>query len=89
MNINVSLIIMLVAYVFGSITKIFITKIPNKFIPLQNVVIGLLSALVCFFMKLEPNIGEAIVVCLMSTMGAGGVADLIKNLKNNNSEDVG
>ena len=40
---------MLVAYVFGAITKIFIENVPNKFIPIQNVVIGILSGGCMFF----------------------------------------
>ncbi len=86
MNINITLIIGLVAYVFGAITKIFIAQIPSKFIPLQNVLIALVSALICFFSKLEPNFLSAIVTCLMATMSAGGVADLVKIIKKPASE---
>ena len=78
MEITYVVIIALVAYVFGAITKTFIDEIPNRFIPLQNVVIGLISALICYFTKLEPNFLQAIVLCLMATMGAGGIADLTK-----------
>lgn len=92
MNPNITMIITLVAYILGSITKAFIKKIPNRFIPLQNVIIGVISALICYFSKIEVNILNAFVVCLMATMGAGGIADLIKNLKNetlNNESDSG
>ena len=78
MEITYVVIITLVAYVLGSITKIFITTIPNKYIPLQNVIIGIISALICYFTKIETNLLQAIVLCLMATMGAGGIADLIK-----------
>lgn len=78
MEITYIVIITLVAYVLGSITKIFIEKIPNKFIPLQNVFVGLTSALICYFTKIETNLLQAIVLCLMATMGAGGIADLLK-----------
>lgn len=78
MEITYVIIITLVAYVLGSITKIFIDKIPNKYIPLQNVLIGLISAFICYFTKLETNLLQAIVLCLMATMGAGGIADLVK-----------
>ena len=78
MEITYVVIIAIVAYVFGAITKTFINEIPNRFIPLQNVVIGLISALICYFTKLEPNFLQAIVLCLMATMGAGGIADLTK-----------
>ena len=90
MNLNVTVIITLVAYVFGAITKVFVNKVPNKYIPLQNVAIGLLSALICFIFHLEPNFLEAVVVCLMATMSAGGISDLIKlkdTLKNGTQDD--
>lgn len=78
MEITYVVIITLVAYVLGSITKIFIDKIPNKYIPLQNVLIGLVSAFICYFTRVETNLLQAIVLCLVATMGAGGIADLVK-----------
>ena len=59
-------------------TKLFIDTIPNKYIPLQNVLIGLISAVICYLTKIETNLLQAIVLCLMATMGAGGIADLVK-----------
>jgi hypothetical protein len=78
MEVTYIVVITIVAYILGSITKIFIEKIPNKYIPLQNVFVGLTSALICYFMKIETNLLQAITLCLMATMGAGGIADLIK-----------
>lgn len=78
MEITYVVIITLVAYVLGSITKLFIATIPNKYIPLQNVIIGIISALICYFAKIETNLLQSIVLCLMATMGAGGIADLTK-----------
>lgn len=78
MEITYVVIITIVAYVLGAITKTFVSKIPNKYIPLQNVVIGLVSALICYFTKIETNFLQAFVLCLMATMGAGGIADLTK-----------
>ena len=81
MEITYVIIIAIIAYICGSITKIFIDEIPNKFIPIQNVIIGIISAIICYFTGIEPNLLQAIVLCLVATMGAGGVADLI-NIKN-------
>lgn len=75
------IVIAIIAYIFGAITKIFVDSIPNKYIPIQNVAIGIISALVCYFTKIEPNLLQAIVLCIVATMGAGGIADLI-NIKN-------
>ena len=83
MEITYVIIIAIIAYICGAITKIFIDEIPNKYIPIQNVVIGVISAIICYFTGIEPNLLQAIVLCLVATMGAGGVADLI-NIKNKN-----
>lgn len=84
MEVTYIVVITIVAYILGSITKIFIEKIPNKYIPLQNVFVGLTSALICYFTKIETNLLQAITLCLMATMGAGGIADLIKIGKGEN-----
>lgn len=81
MEITYVVIIAIIAYVFGAITKIFIDSIPNKFIPIQNVVIGIIAGLICYFTKIESNLLQSLVLCIVATMGAGGVADLI-NIKN-------
>ena len=81
MEITYVVIIAIIAYIFGAITKIFIDTIPNKYIPIQNVIIGLISALICYFTGIEPNLLQSIVLCIVACMGAGGIADLI-NIKN-------
>ena len=81
MEITYVIIIAIIAYICGAITKIFIDEIPNKYIPIQNVAIGVISAIICYFTGIEPNLLQAIVLCLVATWGAGGVADLI-NIKN-------
>lgn len=89
MTISLSVVIMLVAYIFGAITKIFINKLPNNFIPIQNVVIGIISGIICFFLKLDDNLLNSILVGLMSTMSAGGIADLIEVKKTKDNETKG
>ena len=78
MEINCIVIVTLVAYTFGAINKLFIPIIPNKYIPIQNVIIGFVSALICYFIEIESNLFSAIIVCLTATMGAGGISDLIQ-----------
>ena len=80
MEITYVIIIAIIAYIFGAITKIFIDSIPNKYIPIQNVLIGLISAIICYFTGIESDLLQAIVLCIVATMGAGGIADLI-NIK--------
>ena len=81
MEITYVIIIAIIAYIFGAITKVFIDEIPNKYIPIQNVLIGIISAVICYFAGIEPNLSQALVLCIVACMGAGGVADLI-NIKN-------
>lgn len=81
MNITYAVIITIVAYICGAITKMFIEQIPKKYIPIQNVLIGVASGLICYFTKIEPNLLNSLVLCLLATMGAGGIYDLI-NIKN-------
>lgn len=81
MEITYVIIIAVVAYILGAITKIFIDTVPNKYIPIQNVVVGIISALICYFTKIEPNLLQAFVLCLVATMGAGGIADLYNTIK--------
>ena len=81
MEITYVVIIAIIAYIFGAITKIFIDTIPNRYIPIQNVIIGLISALICYFTGIETNLLQSIVLCIVACMGAGGIADLI-NIKN-------
>lgn len=81
MEITYIIIVSLVAFICGAITKCFVEEIPNKFIPLQNAIIGIASALICYFCNIETNLLQAFVVCLIATMGAGGIADLTKLIK--------
>ena len=81
MIISYIVIVALVAYICGAITKCFIKEIPNRFIPIQNVAIGTISGLICYFCKIETNLLQSLVVCLLATMGAGGIADLTKLIK--------
>ncbi len=81
MNITIPLIVPTVAYTSGAITKIFIKKLPNRYIPIQNVIIGIISAIICVSSNLENNFLNALVLCIISTMGAGGLSDLASKNK--------
>lgn len=81
MEITYVIIIGIVTYILGAITKLFIDKIPNKYIPIQNVVVGIIAGLICYFTNVETNLLQALVLCLTASMGAGGVADLNQTKK--------
>ena len=89
MTITLSVVIMLVAYIFGAITKIFIDKLPNKYIPIQNVIIGIISGIICFYLNIDNNLLNSILIGIMSTMSAGGIAELIEVKKTNDNEIKG
>ena len=86
MEVTYLIVIALVTYVLGSITKLKIDKIPNKFIPIQNVIIGVVSAVICIVWKIEPDPMQAVILCLLATTGAGGIADLTN--KNNYKKEA-
>lgn len=77
MEITVALVVMAVTLIAGEITKL--TAIPNKYIPLQNIIIAIISSIVCIIFKVE-NMGalETILTCIFASMSAGGIADMIK-----------
>ena len=62
MKITYIIIVGLVAYILGAITKVFIDTVPNKYIPIQNVIVGLISAFICYFCDVETNLLQSIVL---------------------------
>ena len=74
-------IVMLITLILGTITKAFIEEIPSKYIPIQNFIIGAVSAFICYRCNIEPNLLQAIVLCIFAAMGAGGSYDLAKTIK--------
>lgn len=86
MEITYVVIVAVVTYALGAITKTFVKTVPNKYIPLQNLVIGIISAVVCIYTKVEVNGMQAFILCIISASGAGGVHDLLN--KNNYKIDI-
>ena len=81
MEITVALVVMAITLLSGEITKL--TTIPNKYIPLQNIIIAILSSVVCLIFKVEElSVLETILTCIFASMSAGGIADIKKITKN-------
>lgn len=77
MEITVALIITAITLVLGEITKL--TNIDNKWIPLQNIIIAIISSIVCIAFKVQDmSVLETVLTCIFGTMSAGGLADLQK-----------
>lgn len=77
MEITVAIVVMALTLVAGEITKL--TSVPNKYIPLQNIIIAILSSIVCIIFKVEGmEVLETIITCVFATMSAGGISDIRK-----------
>lgn len=50
MEITYAVIVAIVTLMAGAITKAFVEAIPDKFIPLQNLLIGIISAILCIIL---------------------------------------
>ncbi len=83
MSASYVIIIAIVTYVLGTLVKLKWDNLPHKYIPIQNVLIAFISALICFFSKIEGNLLQSFILCFTATMGAGGTHDLIKVLTGN------
>lgn len=77
MEITVPSIITFVTLIMGMISKKF-NIMNSKHIPFQNVLIGIVSGVLVFLTDLEPNILNAVITCLIASLGAGGLYDTIK-----------
>ena len=75
LEIILSVVVIVVTFILGLVAK-KVTWISNNLIPLQNWVIGVIMALIYFF--ITKDISIAIVSAGIMT---GGAYDLVKNLK--------
>ena len=75
LEIILSVVVMIVTFILGLVAK-KVTWISNNLIPLQNLIIGVIMALIYFF--ITKDISIAIVSAGIMT---GGAYDLVKNLK--------
>jgi hypothetical protein len=77
MELTIASVIAFVTLIVGEITKKF-GLVNKKYIPVQSVVIGLVSGVICYVTNLEPNIINAIITCLISSLSASGLYDVIE-----------
>lgn len=83
---------MTVEFIFAIVTAVITgiagaitgkSSIPSRFIPIQNLIIGIIAALVATYMGLFSDIPTAILVSLGMAFGAGGAYDLAKTKVSN------
>lgn len=80
MEINVELIFLLVQAIITALLGVF-TKdniLSSKWVPIQNIVIGIISGIVALGFDLFANAPIAIVTCLAISLGVGGGYDAIR-----------
>lgn len=75
LEIILSIVVMLVTFILGLIAK-KVSWISNNLIPLQNLIIGVITALIYYFITKDFSIAIA-----SSGLMMGGTYDLVKNLK--------
>ncbi|MFR8116916.1 MAG: hypothetical protein ACLVAK_07940 [Clostridia bacterium] len=84
MEITIDMIVMIITAIvtaaFGICAKKWNWESKN-YIPFQNLIIGILSGVLVFAVRLNSNILQSIILCVFSAMTAGGTYDLIKTKK--------
>ena len=60
----------------GAITKNRV--VPSRFIPLQNIVIGIISGLIAVYFNLFQDIPTALIMSLAVALGVGGAYDALQ-----------
>ena len=84
MELTYVIIVAFFTYLFAEITKVF--KINSKWIPLVNLGIGILSAVVSLVFGILPaetplDYLSGAITCIISALGAGGFYDLVSMKK--------
>ena len=71
----VNLVTIIITYIFGIITK-KVSWLEDDYIPLQNLVIGIVAGVICAGLKIDNmNYLTPIITCTMSAFAAGGLYD--------------
>ena len=71
----------IVTYIFGWLSKKF-NWIESKYIPAQNIVIGMIAGVICYMLKIsEADLLTSIIYCIIGSMASGGTYDLTKTNK--------
>ena len=80
MELTIKSVILAVTLILGQITK-KMGWIDKRYIPWQNLLIGLISGVICWLCNLENNLATSLMKCVITSYGAGGLYDNI-NIKN-------
>lgn len=75
MELTVSGIVAFVTLFLGQFTK-KLGLVNKKYIPIQSVVVGILSGLIVWLTELDTNIVSAMITCIISSLCASGLYDV-------------
>ena len=80
MEITIELIFALVQAIVTAILGAILKEkvVPSRFVPIQNLIIGLISAGIAVYFDLFANVPMAIVTCLAISLGVGGGYDALQ-----------
>lgn len=84
MELTIPSIIASITLIIGVISK-KLKFVNKKYIPIQNILIGVISGIVVYCADLESTLLRAISVCLISSLSAGGLYDTFK-IKNQETD---
>lgn len=70
-----------ITYVFGILSKRF-NWMESNYIPIQNLLIGIVAGLLVYYGGLNTSLISSIIVCCAAALTAGGAYDLGKVGKN-------
>ncbi|MFI3260643.1 MAG: hypothetical protein R3Y13_02915 [bacterium] len=86
MHITYIVIISIITYIMAAINDLFFDKIPSKYIPFQNILIGFISSVVCYYYGLFDDFFTSLIMCLYASVSVAGIREIELLLKN--SKDV-
>lgn len=84
MEITIPSVISLITLIVGYVSKYF--GINSKYIPIQNIIIGVLSGVMVYYLSLNDSLFKSIVLCLISALSAGGLYDSLKKGEKDENE---
>lgn len=74
MSMIISFVTMVITFILGELAKKCEYLEKNQ-IPIQNMLIGILSGIIAYATGLTNNLISSIVICFISAFGAGGIYD--------------
>ena len=64
------------------------TDVPARYIPIQNIIIGLISGLLAYYFGIYTDMPTALMLCLAISLGVGGAYDVMAISSKNKEEQI-